>query len=424
MKIVGVSLSGNWFPLTKRYCAVDASFVAPVDGRILNIKVAPDGSRVLISGSFDNVNGVLQGAIASLDPTTGATRPWAATGIIPRPLQGGCTANGEGLIVSGGIAYVTAEAREAGCWEGIYAANIADGSVVWEITCAGAGQGLAVIGPWLYKASHLHDCGRTPGPAGFVGPRSSTEFIWYRLNAWRAADGAPVVYDGIGTMSKSKNNGVDPQALIEQYGADTARFFMMFASPPEQTLEWSDSGVEGAYRFLKRLWAFGHALASRTPGKEASSLRREIHLLLKQANYDLGKFQFNTVASAAMKMLNALEKAPADPHAREGFSILLRLLSPITPHVCHHLWRELGFGEDIMAAPWPEPDPAAMEQDEIAYVLQVSGKTRGTLAAPKAMAGEALEAHVRQHELVRRYVGDRPIRRIVVVPGRLINVVA
>ncbi len=148
-------------------------------------------------------------------------------------------------------------------------------------------------------------------------------------------------------MSKSKRNGVDPQALIEEYGADTARFFMMFASPPEQTLEWSDSGVEGAYRFLKRVWAFGHAprQAPGCHGQDArSALRREIHLLLKQANYDLGKLQFNTVASAAMKMLNALEKAPGRrARAREGFSILLRLLSPITPHICHALWRELGY---------------------------------------------------------------------------------
>ncbi|MBI4984987.1 MAG: leucine--tRNA ligase, partial [Rhodocyclales bacterium] len=191
------------------------------------------------------------------------------------------------------------------------------------------------------------------------------------------ADGSVIDYGGIGTMSKSKRNGVDPQALIEEYGADTARFFMMFASPPEQTLEWSDSGVEGAYRFLKRVWAFGHALKSRASDKEASSLRREIHLLLKQANYDLGKMQFNTVASAAMKMLNALEKSAGDAHEREGFSILLRVLSPITPHVCHALWQELGYGKDILAAPWPEPLEAALVQDEIELVLQVNGKTRG-----------------------------------------------
>ena len=238
------------------------------------------------------------------------------------------------------------------------------------------------------------------------------------------SDGSAIDYAGIGTMSKSKRNGVDPQALIEQYGADTARFFMMFASPPEQTLEWSDSGVEGAYRFLKRLWAFGHALASRTPGKEASSLRREIHLLLKQANYDLGKMQFNTVASAAMKMLNALEKTPADPHAREGFSILLRLLSPITPHICHGLWRELGYGEDILAAPWPEPLDEALVQDEIELVLQVNGKTRGSVCVPAGADKAVIEAAVLMSEAAQKFMEGRPAKKIVVVPGRLVNIVA
>jgi hypothetical protein len=179
------------------------------------------------------------------------------------------------------------------------------------------------------------------------------------------ADGQPVSYDGIGTMSKSKRNGVDPQSLIETYGADTARFYMMFASPPEQTLEWSDSSVEGAYRFLRRVWAFGHRFATemkphlpavRTLGAgalppELATLRREVHLVLKQANFDFGKFQFNTVASAAMKMLNAIEKVPAggdlpDPLAaevaEEALSILVRLLSmgrvhkalPLTAAMC------------------------------------------------------------------------------------------
>jgi leucyl-tRNA synthetase len=238
------------------------------------------------------------------------------------------------------------------------------------------------------------------------------------------ADGQPVDYQGIGTMSKSKRNGVDPQALIEEYGADTARFFMMFASPPEQTLEWSDSGVEGAYRFLKRLWDFGHALQGRSAGKEASSLRREIHLLLKQANYDLSKMQFNTVASAAMKMLNALEKAAGDAHEREGFSILLRLLSPITPHVCHALWQEIGYGDDILAAPWPEPLEAAMVQDEIELVLQVNGKTRGSVRVPAGADKAAIEAAAVASEAAQKFMEGRPPKKVVVVPGRLVNIVA
>ncbi len=237
------------------------------------------------------------------------------------------------------------------------------------------------------------------------------------------ADGQPVDYGGIGTMSKSKRNGVDPQALIEQYGADTARFFMMFASPPEQTLEWSDSGVEGAYRFLKRLWAFGYALKTRAAGQSASSLRRDIHLLLKQANYDLGKMQFNTVASAAMKMLNALEKSAGDPHEREGFSILLRLLSPLTPHICHTLWRDLGFGDDILAAPWPEPLDAALVQDEIELVLQVNGKTRGSVRVAAGAERAAIEAAAIAAEAARKFMEGKPAKKVVVVPGRLVNIV-
>ena len=261
-----------------------------------------------------------------------------------------------------------------------------------------------------------------------------------RVGAVLKADGQPVESGGIGTMSKSKNNGVDPQHLIEQYGADTARFFMMFASPPEQTLEWSDSGVDGSYRFLKRLWAFAAAAgdAVRTaPGVPAqlesalAAVRREVHLNLKQANYDFHKFQFNTVASAAMKVLNALERAPkvAEGHAavvREGLSILLRLLSPITPHVCHHLWRELGYEAhygDILQAPWPEPLEAALAQDEIELVLQVNGKLRGAIKVPASTAKEQIEAAALASEVARKHMEGKPAKKVVVVPGRLVNIV-
>ncbi|MDP2811476.1 MAG: class I tRNA ligase family protein [Rhodocyclaceae bacterium] len=236
-----------------------------------------------------------------------------------------------------------------------------------------------------------------------------------------------VLKDG-SKMSKSKGNGVDPQALIEQYGADTARFFIIFAAPPDQSLDWSDAGVEGAYRFLKRVWTFGHALHGPREAANptaASPLRREIHLLLKQANYDLGRFQFNTVASAAMKMLNALEKSPSDAHASEGFSILLRLLSPITPHICHALWVELGYGEDILKAPWPEPLEAAMVQDEIDLVLQVNGKTRGSVRVPAAASADraAIEAAAVASEAAQKFMEGRPAKKVIVVPGRLVNIV-
>ena len=250
------------------------------------------------------------------------------------------------------------------------------------------------------------------------------------VSAKRNSDGTPVVYDGIGTMSKSKNNGVDPQALIDKYGADTARFYIIFASPPTNTLEWSDESVEGSYRFLRRVWAcalkFSQAFSQAGENPAADKgVRFEVHSVLKQANYDLQKHQFNTVASAAMKILNALEKVPGrNAVSEEGLSILLRLLSPVTPHISHHLWRELGFGEDIMGAPWPEPDPQALEQDEVELVVQVNGVKRGTVRVPKSADPRALEAVVRSLDFVKKQIGEKMIKRIVIVPGRLVNVVA
>ena len=258
------------------------------------------------------------------------------------------------------------------------------------------------------------------------------------------ADGLPVESAGIGTMSKSKNNGVDPQSLVEEYGADTARFFMMFTSPPEMTLLWSDAGVDGSARFLKSLWTFAadynETVRPRLPATRTlfnaklpdalAAARREMHLNLKQANYDLGRFQFNTVASACMKMLNALKAAPkteAPAHAEvveEGLSILLRVLSPITPHICHQLWIDLGYGADILEAGWPEPVEAALAQDEIELVLQVNGKLRGKLRAPAAADKAALEALALGHEATIRLLEGRPPKKVIVVPGKLVNVVA
>ncbi|KAF0166589.1 MAG: leucyl-tRNA synthetase [Rhodocyclaceae bacterium] len=256
------------------------------------------------------------------------------------------------------------------------------------------------------------------------------------IGATSKADGQPVDYGGVGTMSKSKRNGVDPQSLIDEFGADTARFFMMFASPPEQTLEWSDSGVEGAYRFLRRVWAFGHGshgavrLQAAMPEKlpePLAAVRREIHLLLKQANYDLGKFQFNTVASAAMKMLNSLEKIPGgngrDAVVAECFGILLRMLSPITPHICHALWIELGYGADILAAPWPEPLAAALVQDEEELVLQVNGKHRGNIRVKVGADRTAIEAVALASEGAQKFMDGKAAKKVIVVPGRLVNIV-
>jgi leucyl-tRNA synthetase len=259
-----------------------------------------------------------------------------------------------------------------------------------------------------------------------------------RAGAVLRTDATAVESGGLGTMSKSKNNGVDPQALIEDYGADIARFFMMFTAPPEQTLEWSDSGVEGSARFLRRLWTFAYEArdarerpADGALSPELAAARREVHAVLKQANYDIARHQFNTVASAAMKILNALETAQKTGGddalkgtvVREGLGILLRLLSPITPHVAHHLWRELAFGEDIMTAAWPEPDTAALIEDEIELVVQVNGKKRGDVRVPREADRGAIEALVLANPNVQKFVSGQQVKKVIVVPGRLVNVV-
>jgi leucyl-tRNA synthetase len=260
--------------------------------------------------------------------------------------------------------------------------------------------------------------------------------------AKRKSDGLLIDYDGVGTMSKSKNNGVDPQSLIDRYGADTARLFVMFASPPEQTLEWSDAGVEGAHRFLRRVWAFGwlhqttlragQALAPSTPlSPMAAKLRLEIHSILKQADYDYQRMQYNTVVSAAMKMLNALESAPGDDTSSdavrsEGFGILLRVLYPVVPHITYRLWKELGLNStmgDLLDAPWPQVDPSALIQDSIELMLQINGKLRGSLTVTAQADKAAIETQALAHETVIRMAAGAAPKKIVVVPGRLVNVV-
>jgi leucyl-tRNA synthetase len=259
-----------------------------------------------------------------------------------------------------------------------------------------------------------------------------------------------VLKDG-SKMSKSKGNTVDPQALIDRYGADTARLFMMFASPPDQSLEWSDAGAEGSHRFLRRVWAFSydnqHQIESghiveidwSDVAEDFKKGRHEIHLILKQANYDISKQQFNTVASAAMKMLNVLERLPMATEVEspprknqptyqalvsECFGILLRLLSPICPHITHALWSELGYGDDILTASWPEVDEAALVRDEIELVIQVNGKLRGNMTVAHSLDKEALEKLALTQPCVQKYLADgASVRKIIVVPNKLINIV-
>lgn len=263
------------------------------------------------------------------------------------------------------------------------------------------------------------------------------------IGATSLDDGQPVQYGGIGTMSKSKNNGVDPQSIIDTLGADTARLFVMFASPPEQTLEWSSTGVDGAHRFLRRLWhaAYAHrGIIARAPDhvdfSQAESavkkLRLEAHQLLRQANYDYERMQYNTVVSANMKLLNLLEEAqlPDSPTAnaalKETFSILLRLLYPAVPHITYTLWQALGFADNmgtLLDAPWPEPDSAALVADEIEMVLQINGKLRGNIVVANGASKTDIEALALAHPQVHKHLEGRPAKRIVVVPNKLVNVV-
>ena len=262
--------------------------------------------------------------------------------------------------------------------------------------------------------------------------------------------GTPIDYEGIGTMSKSKNNGVDPQDLIEKYGADTARLYTMFTAPPEATLEWNDAAVEGSYRFLRRVWNFGVKLAATDVqtlhaamatsaslptvefGKEAKALRLEIHTVLKQVDYDYQRMQYNTVVSGAMKMINALEdfkgtdSAGAQVALVEGFGILLRCLYPATPHITHALWHELGYAGllgDLLDAPWPQVDPAALVQDEIELMLQVNGKLRGSIVVSASADKAAIEQAAIGHEMFQKLSNGAAPKKVIVVPGRLVNLV-
>jgi len=262
--------------------------------------------------------------------------------------------------------------------------------------------------------------------------------------------GAAIDYEGVGTMSKSKNNGVDPQELIEKYGADTARLYTMFTSPPELTLAWNDSAVEGSSRFLRRVWGFGHRLSTMDPsaaiasatgaaslrdvefGKAAKALRLEIHGVLKQVDYDYQRMQYNTVVSGAMKMLNALEsfKALEDAGAQvaliEGYSILLRVLYPATPHLTHVLWQELGYAGvlgDLLDAPWPKVDPEALRQDEIELMLQVGGKLRGAIHVSAGADKATIEAAALANPEAQKFMQGAAPKKIIIVPGRLVNIV-
>jgi leucyl-tRNA synthetase len=260
-----------------------------------------------------------------------------------------------------------------------------------------------------------------------------------RIGALLRTDGQPVEMGGIGTMSKSRNNGVDPQELVEQYGADTARLFMMFASPPEQTLEWADAGVEGAFRFLKRLWKQvyehmqqGGAVDGPMPGDlgpELKTLRFQLHQTIVKVSDDLGRrHTFNTAIAAVMELMNALGKlADSSPAARslmqEAMEKIVLLLSPIVPHICHALWQELKPGTELLDQPWPQADSAALVQDEIELIVQVNGKLRGKIRIARDTKPAVIERLALESDQVQKFIGGDNVKKVVMVPGRLVNIV-
>ena len=253
------------------------------------------------------------------------------------------------------------------------------------------------------------------------------------------ADGLPVIIGGTEKMSKSKNNGVDPQAIIDEFGADTARLFMMFAAPPDQSLEWSDAGVEGAFRFLKRVWKATHdhveqgvvaAYGSGELSAAARAMRLHLHQTIHKVGDDIGRRKtFNTAIAANMELLNALGKFDdLTPTGRavsqEALESITLMLNPIVPHICRALWSALRPGSDLLDQLFPEADQNALVQDEITLVIQVNGKLRGNLTVAKATDKATLEQLAVAHEAVQKQLAGAQPKKIIVVPGRLINIVA
>jgi leucyl-tRNA synthetase len=262
-----------------------------------------------------------------------------------------------------------------------------------------------------------------------------------RIGATLKADGQPVDWEGMRTMSKSKNNGVDPQKLVNEYGADSVRLFMMFKAPPEDTLEWSDDGVEGAARFMRRLWRMVYEHVSTSAGQaavalDASSLndaqramRRAAHATLAKVTDDIGRRRvFNTAIAAVMELMNSLAKfedASAEGRAivQETLELIVQMLSPIVPHTAHALWQELGHADALIDHAWPKPDPAALVQDAIEIVLQVNGKLRGRVTVPASADDEAIRAAALADPNVQRWTEGKAVRKVIVVKGKLVNVV-
>jgi len=246
-----------------------------------------------------------------------------------------------------------------------------------------------------------------------------------------------VLKDGA-KMSKSKGNTVDPQELIEQYGADTVRLFIMFASPPEQSLEWSDEGVQGGFRFLRRLWRIANEFAGPGAAPESvgadlneaqADLRRAVHQTIAKVSDDVGRrYTFNTAIAAVMELLNRVSRhSGASEQDRavisEALDAIVLMLAPIVPHICHRLWSVLGHDTSVVDESWPVADSAAMAADSVQIVVQVNGKLRARLQVSASTSREDIEAAALADDNVQRFVADKPVRKVIVVPGKLVNVV-
>ena len=259
------------------------------------------------------------------------------------------------------------------------------------------------------------------------------------VSATLKSDGNPVHPGGVTKMSKSKNNGIDPQAIIDEYGADTVRLFMMFAAPPEQSLEWSDSGVEGAHRFLRRLWRMvhqhvtdggtGHAMPGETDEAQ-QGMRRKTHQTIAKVSDDFSRrLTFNTAIAAVMELLNEAGRFEIRNNGdravmQEVLETAVLVLAPVAPHIAHELWQALGHDTPVVDAGWPEADESLMKQDSIELVVQVNGKLRSRIQADAEADRDQLETLAMADENVQRFIEDKTVRKVVVVPGKLVNVVA
>ncbi|WP_019029824.1 leucine--tRNA ligase [Colwellia piezophila] len=256
-------------------------------------------------------------------------------------------------------------------------------------------------------------------------------------------DGQPVLSAGMSKMSKSKNNGIDPQKVIEKYGADTVRLFIMFTSPPEQTLEWSDAGVEGAYRFVKRVYKLAHDFAESTENtvladisgltlnSDQKKLRRELHKTIAKVTDDIGRRNtFNTAIAAVMELMNHLSKAKLNSDEdkavmQEAVRAVVLMLTPITPHLCHHLWQAVGGSDlNVEDASWPVVDQSALVEDEKLIIVQVNGKLRAKITVAADTSKEEVETLGLKDESVLKFTDGKTVRKIIYIPGKLLNIVA